>query len=210
MAAEDHGYDRSFLSSLGAMGRFNPDDVPVDALQARFVLCSGYFLLPGMQGEATGRLLAEARRHGAVTAVDTGHPDGGWSDQVRAELFEHVLPHTDLLLPNESELVGLTGIQELDEAARHLSARTGATVVAKLGANGAMLCTDGQVIRVEAPRVEAVDTTGAGDAFNAAFLAALHQGNSNETALSVAVRTASELVATAPQERAAVLRGRQG
>ena len=209
VVAEDQGYERSFLSSLGAMGQFGPDDVPAEALAARFVLCSGYFLLPGMRGEATGTLLVESRRHGAVTAVDTGHPDGGWSEQVRSELLEHVLPHTDIFLPNESELTGLAGIDDLEHAAQHLSARTGATVVAKLGAEGALLCTDGQVIRVEAPSVTAVDTTGAGDSFNAAFLAALHRGESSEAALATAVRTASELVATAPAERAAVLRGAQ-
>src|SRR5699024_959903 len=207
VVAEDQGYERSFLSSLGAMGRFGPDDVPAEALEARFVLCSGYFLLPGMQGEATGSLLAEARRHGAVTAVDTGHPDGGWNEQVRSELLEYVLPHTDLFLPNENELTGSTGIEDIEKAAQHLAARFGTTVVAKLGADGALLCTEGRVIRADAPRVEPVDTTGAGDSFNAAFLAALHRGERAEDALATAVRTASELGATAPEERAAVLRG---
>lgn len=207
VVAEDQGYERSFLSSLGAMGRFGPDDVPAEALEARFVLCSGYFLLPGMQGEATGSLLAEARRHGAVTAVDTGHPDGGWNEQVRSELLEYVLPHTDLFLPNENELTGSTGIEDIEKAAQHLAARFGTTVVAKLGADGALLCTEGRVIRADAPRVEPVDTTGAGDSFNAAFLAALHRGERAEDALATAVRTASELVATVPEERAAVLRG---
>ena len=207
VVAEDKGYERSFLSSLGAMGRFGPEDVPTEALEARFVLCSGYFLLPGMQGEATGSLLAEARRHGAITAVDTGHPDGGWNAQVRSVLLEHVLPHTDLFLPNENELTGSTGMEDIEEAAQHLAARFGMTVVAKLGADGALLCTDGRLLRVDAPRVEPVDTTGAGDSFNAAFLAALHRGESAEDGLTTAVRTASELVATAPEERAAVLRG---
>ncbi|ATG50085.1 hypothetical protein CFK38_00035 [Brachybacterium vulturis] len=207
VVAEDQDHERSFLSSLGAMGRLVPEDVPAEALEARFVLFSGYFLLPGLQGAATGRLLSEARSHGAVTAVDTGHPDGGWSEQKRRELMEHVLPHTDLFLPNESELIGLAGIDDVERAAQHLAARSGVTVVAKLAADGALLCTDGHIIRADAPQVEAVDTTGAGDSFNAAFLAALHRGQSNEAALAVAVTTASELIATAPGARAELLRG---
>ena len=206
VVAEDRGFERSFLSSLGAMGRFGPGDVPDAALRARYVLCSGYFLLPEMKGAATGSLLAAAHRHGAITAVDTGHPDGGWNEEVRKELLEHVLPHTDYFLPNESELTGITGIDDVDRAAQHLSARCGTTVIAKLGAHGALLAADGKVTRAAAPSVEVVDTTGAGDSFNAALLAALHRGESTADALASAVRTASELVATAPEQRAEVLR----
>ncbi|MDN5896672.1 MAG: PfkB family carbohydrate kinase, partial [Nocardioides sp.] len=210
VVAEDQDHERSFLSSLGAMGQLGPDEVSAEALEARFVLFSGYFLLPGLQGDATGMLLSEAHSRGAVTAVDTGHPDGGWSEQKRSELMEHVLPHTDIFLPNESELTGLTGIDDVERAAQHLAARTGTTVVAKLAADGALLCADGKITRADAPQVEAVDTTGAGDSFNAAFLAALHRGESNEAALVAAVTTASELIATSPGERAAMLRGVRG
>ena len=206
VVAEDQGRERSFLSSLGAMGHFSPADVPADALTAQYVLCSGYFLLPGMRGEATGSLLSDARQQGATTAVDTGHPDGGWTEQARTELLEQVLPHTDIFLPNESELCGLTGIADVEEAAKTLAARTGTTVVAKLGADGALLCTNGEVARARAPRVAPVDTTGAGDSFNAAFLGALNRGRSAGAALEFAVATASELVATPPEERPERLR----
>src|SRR5699024_7038706 len=206
VVAEGQGRERSFLSSLGAMGHFSPEDVPDDALDARYVLCSGYFLLPGMQGEATGSLLAEARRHGATTAVDTGHPDGGWAEPARTELLEHVLPHTDIFLPNESELTGLTGIEDVEEAAKTLASRTGTMVVAKLGADGALLCDGGEIARAQAPQVVPVDTTGAGDSFNAAFLGALSRGRGTGQALEFAVATASELVATAPGERPGRLR----
>src|SRR5690625_7336335 len=72
VVAEDQGRERSFLSSLGAMGHFSPADVPADALTAQYVLCSGYFLLPGMRGEATGSLLSDARQQGATTDRKSG------------------------------------------------------------------------------------------------------------------------------------------
>src|SRR5699024_41337 len=157
VVAEDQGRERSFLSSLGAMGHFSPADVPADALTAHYVLCSGYFLLPGMRGEATGSLLSDARQQGATTAVDTGHPDGGWTEQARTELLEQVLPGADICRPDVSELCGLTGVADVEEAARGLAARTGAVSVAKLGAAGALLCTGGELCRASAPAVTARD-----------------------------------------------------
>lgn len=206
VAAEDQGCERSFLSSLGAMGTFSPDDVRAEAFQAKYVLFSGYFLLPGLQGAAAASLLRASRTSGATSVVDTGHPDGGWTDRIRAELFEHVLPHTDIVLPNESELLGLTGVEDVEDAARNLAARTGALVVAKLGAEGGLVCTGEEVHRAAAPVVTPLDTTGAGDSFNAVFLWALSQDWDIADALRQAVSVASDLVATEPHERDTHLR----
>src|SRR5699024_8517821 len=133
--------------------------------------------------------------------VDTGHPDGGWTEQARTELLEHVLPYTDIFLPNESELCGLTGIVDVEDAVRDLAAHTGAMIVAKLGADGALLCTGGEPERARAAQVVPVDTTGAGDSFNAAFPGALTRGRSAGADLELAVATASELVAPPPEAR---------
>ena len=210
VAAEEEGSERSFLSSLGAMGTFTAEDVPPEALQARYVLLSGYFLLPELQGASAASLLREAQRSGATTAVDTGHPDGGWGDDFRDELFEHVLPHADIVLPNESELRGLTDLEDVEDAARDLAVRSGALVVAKLGAEGGLLCDGEELYRVTAPEVKVRDTTGAGDGFNAVILGALSRGVRAREALETAVATASQLVALDPQERDQHLRSLRG
>lgn len=208
VVAEEQGCERSFLSSLGAMGTFSPEDLRSEAFDARFVLFSGYFLLPELQGGAAASLLRRARSSGATTVVDTGHPDGGWTERTRAELFEHVLPHTDLILPNESELLGMTSVENIEDAARDLAARTGGSmVVVKLGADGGLVCIDGEVHRAAAPVVAARDTTGAGDTFNAVLLAELSRDMGVVDALRTAVSTASQLVAMEPHERGAHLRG---
>jgi len=206
VVSEERGCERSFLSSLGAMGSFAPEDVRAEAFEAKFALFSGYFLLPELQGGAAAALLRRARSSGATTAIDTGHPDGGWTERTRAEIFEHVLPHTDIILPNESELLGLTGVAGVEDAARDLSARTGALVVAKLGAEGGLVCTGEEVHRAPAPAVTARDTTGAGDTFNAVFFWALSRGLDVADALDAAVAAASQLVALEPHARAAHLR----
>ena len=63
--------------------------------------------------------------------------------------------------------------------------------VVKHGARGAFALVDGAVLRVPAPKVKVVDTTGAGDAFNGGFLAALVQGRDVSDCLRLGVRIGS-------------------
>ena len=205
VVAEAPGRDRSFLSSLGAMAELAPDDVPQDALAAGVVLSSGYFLLPGLQRDALSAVLRRAKAAGARTALDTGDPDDGWTPATRADVLA-VLADVDLFLPNESELCGVAERADVEAAAASLVERTGCTVVAKLGASGALVADAGGVRTLAAPRITPVDTTGAGDSFNAALLAALLHGVALDEAAAFAVATASALVAARAEDREAVLR----
>ena len=205
VVAEAPGRDRSFLSSLGAMAELAPDDVPADALSAGVVLSSGYFLLPGLQRDALTTVLRRAKDAGARTALDTGDPDDGWTPETRADVLA-VLADVDLFLPNEAELCGVAELADVEAAAAALVASTGCTVVAKLGASGALVADADGVRTLAAPRITPVDTTGAGDSFNAALLAALLHGVGLDEAAAFAVATASALVAARADDREAVLR----
>jgi len=101
-------------------------------------------------------------------------------------LPEELLALAPLLTPNLEEARALSGEEDPEAAARSLAGRTGGPVVVTLGAEGALLLEGGAAERVPAPRVEAVDTTGAGDAFNGALAFELAGG----TALADAVRAA--------------------
>lgn len=205
VAVESPGRDRAFLSSLGAMAELSPQDVPAAALRAKTVVLAGYFLLPKLRGAAAQALFADAHANGALTALDTGWPAEGWTGEVRDEV-RGVLASVDLFLPNSDELTGLTGNPDPRSAALLLAAQTSAMVAAKLGAGGAGLALpDGTWLHTPARPVTPVDSTGAGDGFNAAFLACLARGDEPGQALAAAVRYATELVATAPEQRGAVV-----
>jgi ribokinase len=93
------------------------------------------------------------------------------------------LPQLDLLFVNESEAEQLTGWAPPNEAARCLRDHGASDVIIKLGPRGCVWYSeDGTEHCCAAFKIEPVDSTGAGDAFVAGFLAALHRGRSPESA----------------------------
>ena len=104
-----------------------------------------------------------------------------------------------LFAPNETELAALTGLpvdseDEVAAAAQSLIARGIEAVVVTLGARGALLVTASQRRRIAPVKVEAVDTTGAGDAFIGSFACAYAGGSTLEDALNFAARYAADSV----------------
>ena len=199
VAFEAPGRDRSFLMSLGSLSTFDRDLIPSDALSAGSVLMCGYFTLPALRGEPTMGLLREARAAGATTLFDTGWDPAGFPEPTRTEL-RSVLPLVDVFLPNEKEAAALTGETDPKASARALQRITGGVVIVKLGPGGCVASAPAGECSVPAPPVEALDTTGAGDAFNAGFLAA-GSGVSLEVALAFAVRVASTVVSRPSSDR---------
>jgi ribokinase len=123
-----------------------------------------------------------AREAGWLVIVNPAPPlaalDGTW-------------PPGIIFTPNEHELRALDGPGDAVQAARNLSARTAGSVVATLGADGALLVTASETTQVPAPVVSAVDTTGAGDTFNGALASQLSLGEELAAAVPRAVAAAS-------------------
>jgi len=99
-----------------------------------------------------------------------------------------------IVTPNRTEAAQLTGASDPDAAARALAARTGAPVVVTLGSEGALVTDATGSQHVPAPSVQAVDTTGAGDAFNGVLAAELARGAAMPAATATAVRAAARSV----------------
>ena len=174
--ALSHGSDRAILTATGTMTSLTACDIPPDLVRrARHLHVSSYFLLEQSLGPGLARLFAQAQAGGTATSLDTNwDPAGRWGgDQLRS-----ALAHTDLLLPNETEALLLSGEPTLRAAIPVLTAM-GAKVVVKLGASGALCADRTEIHRIEQParRPDAVvDTTGAGDCFNAGLIAGLLRG----------------------------------
>lgn len=111
-------------------------------------------------------------------------------------LPESLLAHVDVLKPNETELAALTGMpadtdDEAEAAARTLIEKGVSIVIVTLGAEGSLLVTREGAKKFPARKVEAVDTTAAGDSFIAAFAVAFSRGKSREEAIECGTRVAA-------------------
>lgn len=139
------------------------------------------FALPNMIRHGA-EVLRRAREAGMTTSLDTGwDQSGSWMASLGP-----CLPHTDLLFVNEEESRMLTGVNDPCGIARAFRNRGASDIALKLGARGCVIYSADGELATPAFAVPTVDTTGAGDCFAGAFLAALHRGQSYEQAARLA------------------------
>jgi sugar/nucleoside kinase (ribokinase family) len=192
----DPARERTMIPSAGANASGLPrPELPADA---DWLCLSGYPLLRIATRDWAVSALAHARERGWSIAVDAA--SAAPLADVGAEAFLELLGEGVVLFANEDEAAVLTGrapgqagdpgMAAAAEAAGALAARVGAAVV-KCGAAGAVWSDGGDPIAVPAARAEVVDTTGAGDAFAAGFVAA---GGAGIAALQSAAALAARAV----------------
>ena len=180
--------DRPAWHCIGANGTFTLADVDLDAVADADLLHVGGPEFLG--GEAAGELLGHARSAGTVTSVDLLAP----GDPDLLAWVADALPHADYLLPNDEQLLGLTGASDLEDAAKALLGRGVGCVAVTCGADGALVVTGDGSWRVPAFDVDVVDTTGCGDAFSAGFLMGVLAGRTPQSAAALGNATAAQVV----------------
>ena len=189
--------DRAILTFAGTMTELSAADVPHDRLRAaRHVHASSFFLQEGLRADLP-ELFGAARAAGATTTLDTG-----WAPRDDWAAVKPVLGSVDYLLPNAAEcaeLAAATGWRqggrprddqdqaEFTRAAAEALHEHGPGVAVKLGAAGGLIAGREGVTRVHGQPVDPVDTTGAGDCFNAGFIAGLLDGSTPAESLKRAV-----------------------
>lgn len=185
------GDDRAILTAPGTIPRLRVDGVPDDLLRrARHVHIGSVFLLDDARADLP-TLLRRAHALGSTTSVDPNwDPRETWDGGVAA-----ILAETDVFLPNLAEATriaaaaGLTASGDGPEATAQALLGLGPRVVAmKLGADGGLAVdANGRSVHAGPLPVTPIDTTGAGDSFDAGFVMAWVQGRSLEAATALAV-----------------------
>ena len=161
VALVDSTGDRTFLHLPGANGALHAEELDENVLfGGRALLYTGALVMPGLDGEPAAAILAECRRRGIVTALDTVFdPSGNWSRILPA------LEHVDLFMPALAEARGITGCDDPRAASLWLRQRGVREVAVKLGEHGCFGMGPDFDGPVGAVPVDALDGTGAGDAF---------------------------------------------
>ncbi|MET8868756.1 sugar kinase [Nonomuraea sp. NPDC049421] len=194
IAMVDKSGERSMLTNRGAGDLISEDDWDPALLDGVGRLhLSGYVLFaePGLRLAA--RAMADAVAAGITVSVDPAST--GPLRDFGVERFMQATAAAELILPNLDEALLLTGVTSAERAAVLLSERYG-TAVVKLGAEGALAARDGEVVATaEGRSAEVVDSTGAGDAFAAGFIAATLRGAGTRAALEVGCRAGAACVA---------------
>ncbi|WP_431264980.1 carbohydrate kinase family protein [Roseateles chitinivorans] len=192
--------ERNFFTTQGHLQRVSAEHVlahllPTDA--PAIALFTAPFLLTDLRPRYAA-LMAEAGRRGYRVALDTGWPPEGWD---RAEVMSW-LPHCDHLLINELEAQSIAGTDDLDNALTLIGGamKPDASLIVKVGARGALGIEGGRRVERITEPAEIFDTIGAGDAFNAGYLAARLRGGDLAEGLAAGCRTAGAILPRFPRK----------
>lgn len=158
---------RSFITYPGSNSELTIKDIDFNLIKGRHLHTASFFL-QGLRGN-TRKILDFAHSQGMTTSFDTGWDPKGWSEK-DIKLLRKILKDIDIFFPNMKEGIAITGLEDKRGICDKLH-EFGAKIVAlKLGSNGSYISTAEEQISVLPFKVNAIDTTGAGDVFDAAFV----------------------------------------
>ena len=164
LAMSKKGGDRSILTYMGALDTVQKSWIEELLPKTSHLHICSYYLLKGLQAEYPD-ILEQAKKLGVTVSLDTNwDPDENWDGGVR-----NILPYVDVFLPNENELVYITGQDNIQDALRYVGEKV-PIIAVKCGEDGAYASCKGTIYKREAIRVDVADTVGAGDSFNGGFV----------------------------------------
>lgn len=182
----NHDGKRRILTYPGTMSEMTAADLDMEYLASgRHFHVSSLYLQKSLQPDLPA-ICRELKTQGLTLSLDTNDdPDDRWGG-----VLHELLGLVDIFLPNEDEACRITGIPEVESAARELAARV-PIVAIKCGKRGALVQQGTHTWHVAGEQVLPVDTIGAGDSFNAGFLSAYLDGQTPDACAAFGNRTAA-------------------
>jgi len=162
--------DRAMITYPGTNAKLSYGNVQqhLKTLRGKHFHLGGFFLLESLKGKPVAEIFKEAKKT-MTTSLDPGWDIEGWTKQNLEALYA-TLKHVNIFFPNESEALMTAQTQNLAKARETILTLGPKIVVTKLGEKGCYVATEEKMFHTPAFKIRAVETTGAGDVFNAAFI----------------------------------------
>jgi ribokinase len=185
------GNDRAILTYLGSLNAIFPEEISDDLLRSARHLHHGSFFLQTNLRPAIPGIFARARSFGLSTSLDTNwDPKEEWNGPL-----QYTLPLTDVFLPNEQEARFISRTSSVDEAIQVFQGMGVAITAVKQGEKGALVVSKGEHHTCVLPASTGGDSIGAGDSFDAGFLAGWLRGMPLDQCLQIACQCGREVAA---------------
>lgn len=187
------GHSFTYKREGSAASRLSPADLPQSMIaDAAFLHVSGISQAISQTAEQTvDAAIAMARSAGVKVSYDTNFRPRLWDLERAKPAILRAASQAQIVKTSVDEGRALTGLETPDAIARHFLALGPEIVLVTMGASGALLAQRGSITHVPAPMVQAVDATGAGDCFTAAFLTEQARGKTPAEAASFASAAAA-------------------
>jgi fructokinase len=183
---------RTMNTYLGACVSFGPEQLDATAIaDSAVTYLEGYLFDPEAAQAAFRRAAAIAHEAGRQVALSLS--DAFCVHRHRAAFRDLVAGHVDILFANETEITSLYETNTWDEAAERVRADVALAVLTR-GEDGSTILRGSETVHIPAEPAEVVDTTGAGDAYAAGFLAALTAGKTLAQCGKLASIAAAEVI----------------
>ncbi|WP_373532070.1 sugar kinase [Vampirovibrio sp.] len=196
-AAVDSEGQRDFVyyRQKSAATLLSPEDISVDLIKSsKVVYSSGITMaISDSARQATVKAFTIAREHGIMTAFDPNYREGLWqSEEKLVDALNEILPLVDVFLPSfPDDTASMINFNKPQQVVDYFLFKGVKLVVVKVGAQGCYLGYKREVQHIPAMSIKAVDTTGAGDAFNGGFLHGLCTEESLLNCAKLGITTAS-------------------
>jgi ribokinase len=186
------GIERSFITFRGENATYCLNDIDVSKIDAGIVHLPSYFLLDGLRDDYV-KLIDLLHAAGIQVSFDTGWDPRGFTKETVGPLLE-ILPRVYVFLPNIDEARKILGLDENtgpEKAARILLDMGVRVAAIKMGSKGSWVADRNNIEYVPPFSVKVVDTTGAGDNFNAGFISAYISGRALKECAVIGSATAA-------------------
>jgi sugar/nucleoside kinase (ribokinase family) len=174
---------RQSITNLSHRYNFRPDLYPETLAGSRIVILGSLFRAPFDDPEVVYNVVSAAHDCGALVLADTKIPN---FNKISLEDLRYSLPLIDYIFPNEDEARYHSGMDDPEDMADVFLFYGVKNAIVKLGSKGCIFKNAHERIRLDAIKVESLDSTGAGDNFIAGFAAELLRGADHRQALTFA------------------------